>query len=466
MTPATISMPAPADVYRSRRTRLASSLTRPMAIFAGEPRARHYATNTYPFRAGSNYLYFGGPPIPGAALLIEPGSNGQDGCVLVRRVLEFDEAVWIGEAPTDDALAYAAGLPISTLIEPDALKQRLGGRSVSCIAPPCPATLAWIGALGLVPATADDVQPIIEMRLIKDEHELSAMRHAASVSVAAQLAAAAAAKPGHREAEVVGSVMEVFTSNRCIPSFTPIVTVRGDVLHAEAYGGKLEAGRLLLVDAGAEEPGGYAGDVTRTYPVGGAFTPVQRQLYDTVLRAQRAAVAASTPGARFRDVHDLASRVICEGLVDAGLLRGRPSDLAARGAHTLFFTHGLGHLIGLDVHDMEDFGDQGGYARGRTRRQEFGSKFLRLDRDLEPGMTVTIEPGVYVVPAIWENHDLVSRFADAVDRGAVDKLLDQNFGGIRIEDTICVGRPGDAGPEVLTRDLPTDADAVTALLGR
>ena len=132
--------------------------------------------------------------------------------------------------------------------------------------------------------------------------------------------------------------------------------------------------------------------------------------------------------------------------------------------HTLFFTHGLGHLIGLDVHDMEDFGDQAGYAPGRTRRPGFGDKFLRLDRDLEPGMAVTIEPGLYFVPAVWQNDELLAPFDDVINKAAIDSLIKNQFGGIRIEETICVRSEAEGGPEVLTAALPTSADEVTALV--
>jgi Xaa-Pro aminopeptidase len=222
---------------------------------------------------------------------------------------------------------------------------------------------------------------------------------------------------------------------------------------------------MLLCDAGAEEPGGYASDITRTFPVSGHWTSIQRHLYDTTLRALREATAACVPGKRYRDVHDLSARVICEGLVAAELLRGNPAELVARTAHALFYPHGVGHLIGLDAHDMEDFGDLAGYAPGRTRRTEFGNKYLRLDRDLEPGMTVTIEPGIYLVPAIWESDELVGPLADVVNRTKVDALLRDRFGGIRIEDTICIRPAETGGPEVLSESLPKDADEVAACVG-
>jgi Xaa-Pro aminopeptidase len=188
-------------------------------------------------------------------------------------------------------------------------------------------------------------------------------------------------------------------------------------------------------------------------------------LYDTVLRAEEAAIAACRPGARYRDVHDTAARVICEGLVEASLLRGDPDILFERAAHTLFFTHGVGHLLGLDVHDMEDFGDLAGYPEGRTRRPEFGNRFLRLDRDLAPGMVVTIEPGIYLVPQIWQSAELSGPFEDVTNWEAIDMLLNSHFGGIRIEDDVHVLPADEESPEVLTRDLPKEPDAVAELVG-
>ncbi len=461
MSSSSLPTTAPPTVFRRRRADLASSLSRPLVILAGQPRARKYATNTHPFRAASSYLYFGGPRIEGGAIVIEPGSDGNNGCALVRSVMGFDDIVWIGCAPSDEQLSSASGL--DQLISPDEVDVRLRGREAAYVGPPCPPTLSWAHGLGLQPANQDEILAIINLRLIQDEHEMVAMRRAAKIGMDAQLSAVASIRAGRTEADVAGAYLSVLTAHQCDVSFNPIITVHGEVLHCDGYPGTLGADNLVVFDAGVEEPGGYASDMTRTYPVAGSFTTIQRQLYDTVLRSQCAAVDACVPGKRFRDIHDLSARVICEGLVEAELLRGDPAELAGRGAHTLFYPHGLGHLIGLDVHDMEDFGDLAGYAPGRTRRTEFGSKFLRLDRDLEPGMTVTIEPGVYIAPAIWRNEDLLAPFADSINRGAIDALVRGEFGGIRIEDSVHI-RAGDAGPENLTAELPKEADAVADLI--
>jgi len=457
-------MSAPPSTFGARRARLGKALKRPVVIFAGRARSRNYPANTYPFRAGSNYLYYGGPSMEGGAWVIEPGNDGESGCTLLRPPSSLDDAVWVGEAPSDHELAEVAGIPPQSVEDPENLKNLIDPAESAAFSPPCPVTRKEIADWGLLDPREDEILHIVDMRLQKDEYELAAMRRAADVSVAAHLAAMKAARPGTREADVAAAISATLLAHECYGSFTPGVSVRGEILHSNGYVNPLRVGDLLLVDAGAEEPGGYASDITRTFPIGGRFSSVQRALYEAVLNAQRAAIAECLPDRRYRDVHDRAALVLCEGLVEARVLRGKPADLAARGAHTLFFTHGVGHLIGLDVHDMEDFGDLAGYAPGRVRRKEFGSKFLRLDRDLTPGMTVTIEPGIYLVPAIWRRDDMTRPFRDVVNRSVVDSLLDSRFGGIRIEDTVHVCGDSDDGPEVLTAALPSDIAEVECIL--
>ncbi len=455
---------APAEVYRQRRVRLAAQLHRPLVLFSGHAPARNYPNNTHRFRPASSYLYFGGPPLEHAALVIEPGSDGDHGCLLARPVLTPDDRVWFGDLPDDAELAAAAGLDPARLCGPEQLEWALAGHEVAAVIPPFPQTIAWANQLGLPAASGGELRAIIALRLIKDEHELTAMRRAASVTVEAHRAALAACRPGGREADVAAAFTRVLVAHQCDHSFSPIITVHGEILHSAGHPHTLRDGALLLIDAAAEEPTAYAGDMTRTAPVNGRWTAVQRHFYDTVERALNEAVAACRPGVRYRDVHFLAARIICEGLVQAEVLRGEPEELATRAAHGLFFTHGIGHLIGMDVHDMEDFGDLAGYAPGRTRPTEFGNKFLRLDRDLEAGYCLTIEPGIYLVPALWATPEIVQPYRDVVNREKVDALLRDQFGGIRIEHTIHVR--ADGPPEVLTAALPTQADAVAGLVGR
>ena len=189
MSDGSLNMVAPPQTYRERRARLAAGLPRPLLLLAGRSRARHYATNTHPFRAGSSYLYFGGPPLEGAAWLIEPGSDGEAGCALLRATAGFEDAVWTGEPPSDEVISASAGVPQAALFPPDSLEALLASHTACWVAPPCPPTMDWIASLGLEPADPDELLAIIELRLIKDEHELVAMRRAAEAGVQAHLAA-------------------------------------------------------------------------------------------------------------------------------------------------------------------------------------------------------------------------------------------------------------------------------------
>jgi Xaa-Pro aminopeptidase len=216
---------------------------------------------------------------------------------------------------------------------------------------------------------------------------------------------------------------------------------------------------LLLADVGAETSMGWAADVTRTWPVSGKFSPTQRAIYDVVLAAHDACIDRISPGVEYQDIHLLAARIMAEGLVDLGILRGHVEDLVEMDAHALFFVHGIGHLIGLDVHDMEDFGDLAGYQQGRVRSSRFGLGYLRLNRVLQAGMLVSIEPGFYQVPAILNNPEIRTKYKDSVKWEELEKFADVR--GIRIEDDIIVT---EGGREVLTAKLPTKALEIEELV--
>ncbi|MHC5110349.1 MAG: aminopeptidase P N-terminal domain-containing protein [Planctomycetota bacterium] len=458
-----LNMTAPASVYTERRRVLAAEISAPLVICGGNARPRQMPTNLHGYRGGSHFIYFGGPPVEGSALVIEPGSDGVEGVHLLRPVGDYEDAVWVGEVPGDDALASASGLPEAHFRTFEDLPGLVADRSAQYLCPPCIPTLERMAAAGISPPDETVKLQITHQRLHKDEHELEAMRRASSFTAKAFTAAMAATRPGIRESDVAGAFHAALMAEECSVSFTPIITVHGEVLHLEGYPNPLHDGDLLLVDGGAEEPGGYAADVTRTFPVSGKFGDIQVQLYETVLRAELTAVAACVPGRRYRDIHDLAARVVVEGLVDVGLLRGNVEQLLERRAHTLFFPHGVGHLLGLDAHDCEDFGDIAGYPADRSRREAFGDKYLRLDRDLSPGMVVTIEPGIYLIPAIWRTEALYRPFADCVDFPAVHALLEAEFGGIRIEDDVVVRKSG--GPENLTAAIPSTVSDLERVVG-
>lgn len=408
-------------------------------IFAGEAPARNYPANQYEFRASSHFLYLAGLPLPGAALLLDTQTGKT---VLFVPEPMPDDALWHGALPSREALAAA------TLVDE---VRYLPALAASLSALPAVGRLPVLPASERSTADAHLIDAMIELRLCHDAAALFEIRRAVAVTVRAHAAGRRATRQGARESEVRAAMEHEILAADFTTAYPSIVTVSGEVLHNHNRAGTCQAGDLLLADVGAETDTGWASDVTRTWPVSGQFSASQRALYDLVLSAQLAAIAAVRPGIRYRDVHMVAARVLCAGLRDEGLLEGELDGLVERGAHALFFPHGIGHLLGLDVHDLEDLGDRAQYASGRTRSPQFGLAYLRLDRDLLPGMVVTIEPGLYIVPAILHNEALTAPLRDAL---RLDRLAQfRDVRGIRIEDDVLVTA---SGCEVLTAAIPKE----------
>jgi Xaa-Pro aminopeptidase len=344
---------------------------------------------------------------------------------------------------------------------------------VATVSPNDEATAAWLsevlgrpiearkGAL-VEEGTADAAlaDALVALRLSHDAAGAGQLRQAAAATALAHRAGMRTTRQGIREAEVAAVMLGAMFTSGMRPSYEPIVTVHGEVLHNEEHTNTIGLGDLVLADVGAETPEGWAADVTRVWPVSGRFSTTQRAIYQVVLEAQRAAIALVRPKTRYLAIHQAAARQIVAGLVDLGILHGDVDDLAARGAHALFFPHGVGHLLGMDVHDMEDLGDRAGYAPGRSRSTRFGDCYLRLDRDLVPGMAVTIEPGFYQVPAILGNRELTLPYENDLDREELARFADVR--GIRIEDDILV-TSGD--PEILTASIPKELHDIESLMG-
>jgi Xaa-Pro aminopeptidase len=453
-------MPSKADL-EARRAKLARLLgTRPALIAAGLPRPRNYAANTYPYRASSHFLYLFGLPLPGAI-------GVYDGAAFVLYVPEPapQQALWEGAPPSPQAVSAATGCPVRPFAR---LAATLRGRAVATLpAPDVETCLEQSRMLGreIRPGQVDvlDVplaEAMIALRLQHDDAAVAELRLAAEATAAAHRAGMAATRPGRR-AWTVRAAMEAELAARGMTTAYPsIVTPHGEVLHCERSDEELAAGDLLLADVGAETRGGWAGDVTRTWPVSGRFSTPQRELYTLVLEAQRQAIAAVGPGTRYLNVHRLAAQALAAGLVALGILRGDPIALAEDGVVALLFPHGVGHLLGLDVHDLEDLGDRAGYAPGRQRATQFGLGALRLDRDLLPGMAVTIEPGLYLAPAILNDPALARLAGDRLNRARLEQFRDVR--GIRIEDDVLVTA---TGREVLTAAIPKRPEEVEAAVG-
>jgi Xaa-Pro aminopeptidase len=442
------------DVLHDRRKRLLTHLASEpeapgkLAIFAGQPRPRNYLANAYPFRAESHFLYLTGLHAMGAALVCDGGV-----WTLYAEAPSADDELWHGPSPSLERLGDVLGVRCRPLGE---LAEAARG-AASLPTSDAGSNLAQSAALGReirygqlpLPGDVALAEAMVAVRLVHDGLALARLKEAAEAAREAHLTGMAATEPGLTEHAVRAAMEAVFLRRGCTTSYAPIVTTHGEVLHHHGHGNTMRAGDLLLADVGAETEDGWASDVTRTWPVSGRFSPTQRAVYDVVLAANEAVIQRVKPGARWRDLHLTASRVLARGLVDLGWLRGEPDGLVERGVHALFFPHGLGHLLGLDVHDMEDLGDRAGYAKGRTRSSQFGLSYLRMDRDLVAGMGVTVEPGLYVVPAILKDPRFSELVRAHVDREALARFSDVR--GIRIEDDVIVT---DTGADVLSRGIP------------
>ena len=329
---------ADAGALARRRRQLAARLPgQPLVIAAGVAPARNYAANTYDFRASSHFLYLTGLQLAGAQLLLVPGAGGEpERAELFVPPPAADDALWHGEVPSFAELQQRAGV--------DAV------RPLPELAP----RLASLGPcahlpLPHAPAAPDEqlAHAMIEQRLRHDEAAVRELRRAVAVTVEAHRAGMRATRPGVRVAAVRAAMEQPIHAADFTAAYPSIVTTHGEILHTHDRSGVCHAGELLLADVGAESDSGWASDVTRTWPVSGTFSASQRAIYDIVLSAQVAAIAAVRPGVRYRDVHLTACRVLCAGLIEEGLLSGEVDGLVERGAHALFFPHGIGHLIGM-----------------------------------------------------------------------------------------------------------------------
>jgi len=442
-----------------RRGRLAARLgNRPALVASGAPRPRGTHRGLHPFRAASHFLYLFGLHLEKAmglwtgegwqVFLPEPGP---------------DAALWTGPVPGFAELGEILGVPVLALAK---LQEALKPGTATLPSPDVETCVEQSNLLGreIRPgklAAVDEplADALIELRLVHDQAGIAGLREAAQATTAAHAAGLRAIHPGIRESVVRAAIEAELVARNMTTSFNSIVSVHGEVLHNEDHHFILADGDLLLVDAGAETAGGWAGDVTRTWPVSGRYSSTQRALYEVVLSAQTAAIAAIKPGRRYLELQGIAARAIAEGLVGLGILRGDPAELVSDGVVALFFPHGVGHLVGLDVHDLDDLGDRATYAPGRTRSTDPGLKALRLDRDLVPGMAVTVEPGCYQVPAILDDPQRTRLAKDRLRRDRLAAFRDVR--GIRIEDTILVTADGH---DNLNADLPKTTLAIEAAM--
>jgi Xaa-Pro aminopeptidase len=456
-----------ANTYRDRRQVLREAVPDgAILLVANHEAPRNYVDNPYPFRQDSHFLYYVGVGRPQLAALLEP--DGSE--VLYGPDPDPDELVWFGPQPQLEDLSRDAGFERHDRWH--GLVERLRALNASGTAVHYLPPYRWqrrflLGELlGADPREVDGghsedlVRAVAAQRSIKSTAEVAEIEQAITVTSEMYRAAMAATRPGFTEAQIAAKTLEVVLSRGRQLAFPPIVTIRGEVLHNASYGNTLSAGDLLVMDSGAESERQYASDITRTWPVSGRFSPEQRAVYEVVLAAQQAALDLASPAATNRQVHLGAARVIAEGLLSMGLMQGDVDDAVTEGAHALFFPHGIGHMLGLDVHDMEDLGDIVGYPEGEARSEQFGLSLLRMVRQLEPGFVATIEPGVYFIPALIDRWRSEERHRDFIRYDRLEPF--RTFGGVRIEDDVLIT---DDGCRVLGPGIPKTIDEVEAAVG-
>ncbi|MBQ2367357.1 MAG: aminopeptidase P N-terminal domain-containing protein [Bacteroidaceae bacterium] len=438
------------ETYIERRRVLKQSMGSGLLLFLGNTETgMNYADNIYPFRQDSTFLYYFASDYAGLAAIIDVDEDKE---IIFGDELTIDDIVWTGVQPTIKEKCERVGISetmpmaqLATYLK----KAQAKGQQIHFLPPYRGEHQVWLQELlGIVPAeqkataSMKFVKAVINQRNYKTAEEIEQIEEAIGVSVDMHCAAMRAVRPGVTEAQIAAIVRAEAAKHNFGLSFPIIATVNGQTLHNHAYGTTpLKEGQMFLLDSGCENAMHYAGDLTTTMPVGKQFTEQQRTVCNILRRAHLAAVEAIKPGVEFRNVHNIVLTEIAKGMVDLGLMKGNPEEAALAGAACMFLPHGLGHMMGLDVHDMENFGEVNvGYEEGRTKSTQFGFKSLRLAKALEPGFVFTVEPGIYFIPDLIDKWRAEKQFTDFICYDKLDTW--RNFGGIRNEEDYLVFEGG------------------------
>ncbi len=459
------------EVYVRRRQTLLAKMReageKGLILFVGNAEApAQYKDNCYKWRQDSTWLYFMGldEPLMAATLDIETGKE-----VLYADDVDLDDIIWMGPQPSvrskADAVGVAGTLPYAELDKVIDIARR-GGRPIHYINPSRYFNTLKLMELMGTKKVQEGVskaltEAIISMRLIKEDVEIEALDHACDLGYQMHSAARDAIETGIVEQEIVGKMEAVALAKGWGVSFPTILTQHGETLHNHGHAAVIEPGKLMVIDAGVESNEHYASDFTRTYPTSGKFTTKQREIYQIVYECNELAFSLAKPGITYREVHLATARKMLEGLSALDLVRGDLDEMVAKGIAGLFQPHGLGHNMGLDVHDMEDLGENKvGYDPDQTRAKQLGLGSLRMARRLVPGHVITDEPGIYFIPALIEKFKKEGLGYDFVNYAKLETYYD--FGGIRIEDDVLI--TADGARRLGSRRLPASPDDVEAAM--
>lgn len=433
------------SVYKQRRQALREKVGHGLILILGNNEApANYPDNTYKFRQDSSFLYFFGHSHPGYAgvMDIEAGEDyffGND--------VTMDDIIWMGPQPSVKDLAAQVGVEKSFPF--DKLKEFIGKaisqrRPIHFLPPYRYDNMLLLEDLTGIRASmtkqhasVELIKAVVALRSVKEACEIAEIDKACNIGYEMHTAAMRLCKPGVSEQYIAGILDGIASSYGNMVSFATILTQNGQMLHNHDHSHLLEAGRLMLTDAGAESVTNYCSDHTRTIPVGGKFTSRQRDVYSIVLDCHDKALELARPGVTYKSVHLEVCKVLAQGLKDLGLMKGDVNEAVAAGAHALFMPHGLGHMMGIDVHDMEDLGQcYVGYDDEIRPSDQFGLASLRMGRRLQEGFVITDEPGCYFIPALIDKWKAENMHKDFLNYEAIEKFKD--FGGIRLEDDILI----------------------------
>ncbi len=461
------------EVYIARRKALLERLAgqQGIALFLGNVDApAQYKDNCYKWRQDSNWLYFFGIDEPRFAAAIDLESGEE---TLYADDFEIDDIIWMGPMPTVRSLADRCG--VAKTAPYDALGAALKGRKVhflpasryynrlklAALLGLDPAETTSAGKAGCAKASEPLVKAVIALRLVKEPREIACIDDACALGYEMHTVARRGIRLGRIEQEIVGEMEGVSLAKGWGTSFPTILTQHGEIFHCHSHALPVEPGKLMVVDAGVESNEHYASDFTRTYPTSGSFTRMQRDIYQTVYECNELAFGMIRPGVPYREVHLAAVAHMLDNLKQLGLVQGDVAEMAADGIGGLFMPHGLGHNMGLDVHDMEDLGENlVGYDDDQTRSPQLGLGSLRMARRLQPGNVITDEPGIYFIPALIETWKREGTDGGRVNYAKLEQYYD--FGGIRLEDDVLVTPDGARrlGPQ----RLPIAPDEVEAVM--
>lgn len=452
------------DIYKERRNLLKKTIKNGVLFFPGNKNTpRNFASMSYPFRQDSSFLYYWGLDFPGLSAIIDVDNDKE---IIFGDDRPVDDIIWMGPDTSMEEKANAVGAANtepSNNLESFLLQAIKSGRKVHYLPQYRAENIIYLaGLLGIKAAfinkyvSLELIKAVIDQRSVKAPEEILEIESALDVSYEMYILAMKLTKPGVYEKDIAKGIEGLAELKGEGISFGTICSVRGEILHNESYDNLMKDGDIALLDSGVESKLHYASDITRVIPVSGKFSEKQKNVYNVVLKSQLKAIEMIKAGVQYKDIHLKAAKVIAEGMKQLGMMKGDMDAAVEQGAHALFFPHGLGHMMGLDVHDMESFGeDYVGYDDKVKRSNQFGLAYLRLGKELKEGYVLTVEPGVYFIPALIDQWQSENKFAEFINYDKVNEY--RNFGGIRIEDDILVTKDGH---KILGKPIPKTIEEV------